>query len=160
MRRFRFGLLWRASADDPVAAAMFGVDPRTMLVRTMVLAALLSGVGGVLTTLYYGGVGYSGGLVVGLKALIAAIVGGIGSISGALVGALLVGIVEAVWSGLFPIEYRDLALFVGLVLVLWLKPYGLSGHDPICRSRRAHDDGICGAAAVRRPTCNAGATRY
>ena len=129
MRRLRFGRLWRAAADDPIAAAMFGIDPRAMLVRTMVLAALLSGIGGVLTTLYYGGVGYSGGLIVGLKALIAAIIGGIGSISGALTGALLVGIAEAVWSGLFPIEYRDPALFVGLVIVLWLKPSGLYGND-------------------------------
>ena len=131
MRRLRFGLLWRASADDPIAAAMFGVDPRTMLVRTMVLAALLSGLGGVLTTLYYGGVGYSGGLVVGLKALIAAIVGGIGSVPGALVGALLVGLAETAWSSFFSIEYRDPALFVALVLVLWLKPSGLYGHDPM-----------------------------
>ena len=84
---------------------------------------------GVLTTFYYGGIGYSGGLVVGLKALIAAIVGGIGSIHGALIGAVLVGLAETVWSGLFPIEYRDPALFVALVLVLWLKPSGLYGYD-------------------------------
>ena len=129
MRRLRFGLLWRASADDPVAAAMFGIDPRRILVRTMIVAALLSGLGGVLTTFYYGGIGYSGGLVVGLKALIAAIVGGIGSIHGALIGAVLVGFAETVWSGLFPIEYRDLALFAALVLVLWLKPSGLYGYD-------------------------------
>ncbi len=129
MRRLRFGLLWRASADDPVAAAMFGVDARRILVRTMIVAALLSGLGGVLTTFYYGGIGYSGGLIVGLKALIAAIVGGIGSIHGALIGAVLVGLAETVWSGLFPIEYRDPALFVALVLVLWLKPAGLYGYD-------------------------------
>ena len=129
MRRLRFGLKWRACADDPIAAAMLGIDQGAILARTMVLAALLSGLGGVLTTLYYGGVGYAGGLVIGLKALIAAIVGGIGSIHGALAGALLVGLTEALWSAVLPLEYRDPLLFVGLVLVLWLKPSGLYGHD-------------------------------
>ena len=129
MRRLRFGLKWRACADDPIAAAMLGIDQGAILARTMVLAALLSGLGGVLTTLYYGGVGYAGGLVIGLKALIAAIVGGIGSIHGALAGALLVGLTEALWSAVLPLEFRDPLLFVGLVLVLWLKPSGLYGHD-------------------------------
>lgn len=136
MRRFRFGLRWRASADDAVAAAMFGVDPRAMLVRTMVLAAVLSGLGGVLTTLYYGGVGYSGGLVIGLKALIAAIIGGIGSINGALAGAILVGFTETLWSSFFAIEYRDPALFAVLIFVLWLKPSGLYGIDQVPHGQR------------------------
>jgi branched-chain amino acid transport system permease protein len=136
MRRFRFGLRWRATADDAVAAAMFGIDPRATLVRTMVLAALLSGLGGVLTTLYYGGVGYSGGLVIGLKALVAAIIGGIGSINGALIGAILVGVTETLWSSFFAIEYRDPALFVALVFVLWLKPLGLYGVEPPSFDRR------------------------
>ncbi len=136
MRRLRFGLRWRASADDAVAAAMFGIDPHATLVKTMVLAALLSGLGGVLTTLYYGGVGYSGGLVIGLKALVAAIVGGIGSINGALVGAILVGVTETLWSSVFAIEYRDPALFVALVFVLWLKPLGLYGVEQSNIDRR------------------------
>jgi branched-subunit amino acid ABC-type transport system permease component len=77
--------------------------------------------------LHYGGVGYAGGLVVGLKALVAAIIGGIGSVNGALIGALLVGGMEALWSSVFPIEFRDPALFVALVLMLWLRPGGLYG---------------------------------
>ncbi len=127
MRRLRFGLRWRASADDPIAAAMLGINQRAVLVRTFVLAALLAGLGGVLMTLHYGGVGYAGGLVVGLKALVAAIIGGIGSVNGALIGALLVGGMEALWSSVFPIEFRDPALFVALVLMLWLRPGGLYG---------------------------------
>ena len=130
LRRSRFGLSWRATADDPIAAALMGIDTTAILVRTMVLAALLSGLGGVLTTFYYGGVGYAGGLIIGLKALIAAIVGGIGSIHGALLGGLLLGLAETAWSSLFPIEYRDPAIFVGLALVLWLKPAGFFG-EPI-----------------------------
>ena len=132
LRRSRFGMSWRATADDPIAAALMGIDTTAVLVRTMVLAALLSGLGGVLTTFYYGGVGYAGGLIIGLKALIAAIVGGIGSVHGALLGGLLLGLAETVWSSLFPIEYRDPAIFVGLAFVLWLKPEGFFG-EPITR---------------------------
>jgi branched-chain amino acid transport system permease protein len=136
MRRSRFGLQWRASADDPVAAAMMGVDATAILVRTMILAALLAGLGGVLTTLYYGGVGYAGGLVIGLKALIAAIIGGIGSIHGALLGGLILGLAETAWTGLFPIEYRDPVIFVGLAVMLWLKPAGLFGDEQVQTSAR------------------------
>ena len=127
MRRSRFGLRWRACADDQVAAELFGINRTSVLVRTMVLAALLSGLGGILTTFYYGGVGYAGGLVIGLKALIAAIVGGIGSVHGALLGGLLLGLAETAWSGIFSIEYRDPAIFVGLAIVLWARPAGLFG---------------------------------
>ena len=127
MQRSRFGLQWRACADDPVAAQLFGIAPGSILVRTMVLAGLLAGLGGILTTFYYGGVGYAGGLVIGLKALVAAIVGGIGSVRGALLGGLLLGVAETAWSGFFSIEYRDPAIFVGLAIVLWARPAGLFG---------------------------------
>lgn len=127
MRKSRFGLAWRASADDPVAAAMLGIDQNRTLLRTMLLAALLSGLCGILTTLFYGGVGYAGGLITGLKALIAAIAGGIGSVPGALIGGLLLGIAETAWSGVFQIEYRDPAIFIGLAVLLWLRPGGLFG---------------------------------
>lgn len=130
MKRLQFGLRWRASADDPIAAAMLGIDQRAMLVGTMVLAGSFAGLGGMLATLFYGGIGYSGGLIIGLKSLIAAIIGGIGSIPGALVGAMIVGVVEAVWSSLFPIEMRDPALFAGLVIILLLKPAGLANLPP------------------------------
>jgi branched-chain amino acid transport system permease protein len=106
-----------------------GVDQNRTLVQTMLLAASLSGLCGVLTTLFYGGVGYAGGLITGLKALIAAIIGGIGSIPGALVGGLLLGVAETMWAGLFQIEYRDPAIFIGLAVLLWLRPGGLFGHS-------------------------------
>jgi branched-chain amino acid transport system permease protein len=79
------------------------------------------------TTLYYGGVTHSGGLLIGLKALIAAILGGIGSVHGAFLGGLLLGAAESLWSALFPIELRDPVIYAVLAIVLVLRPGGLQG---------------------------------
>jgi branched-subunit amino acid ABC-type transport system permease component len=125
LQRGRFGMRWRALADDAVAASLLGVDPRRVLLQTMLLASLLCGLGGILTTLMYGGVGHAGSFVVGLKALIAAIIGGIGSVRGAIAGAIVLGFAEAIWSVIFQIETRDPAIFVGLALLLALRPEGL-----------------------------------
>lgn len=127
MRWSRFGRCWRACADDPMAATMLGVNFSGVLATTFVLAAALAGLAGAIVTFYYGGVGYSGGIVFGLKSLIAAIVGGIGSVPGAFLGAILVGGAEALWSALFPIEYRDLAIYGMLATFLIWRPGGLLG---------------------------------
>lgn len=125
MRASRFGRAWRAFADDPFAAALFGINPARMLFHTMLLACALAGLGGILSVLAYGGVGHGGGLVVGLKALIAAVIGGIGSVRGAVFGALALGLAETLWSAFFQIEYRDLAIFAALAVVLIIRPEGL-----------------------------------
>lgn len=133
LRRSRFGRQWQACADDTFAAALLGIDAGRVLRLTMLLAATLAGLAGVLTALTYGGVGHAGGLVIGLKALIAAVLGGIGSVRAAVMGALLLGLGEAAWSGLFRIEYRDAALFAALALLLALKPEGLFAQAPSAR---------------------------
>lgn len=125
VNRSRFGRRWRAFADDPKAAEMMGVDPSRLVVVTMLLASACASLAGYLTTLYYGGIGFAGGQLVGLKALIAAVVGGIGSVQGALLGGVVLGLAEAVWSACFQIEYRDPAIFLLLVVVLTLRPEGL-----------------------------------
>jgi branched-chain amino acid transport system permease protein len=129
MKATRFGRTWRACADDPVAAELFGVDRGRVLFQTFALASLLTGLAGFVATIYYGTFGYVGGVSLGLKALIAAIVGGIGSVPGAFLGGLLLGLVETTWSALFPIEYRDLAVFVLLVFLLIVRPGGLFGFN-------------------------------
>ena len=111
MTRTRFGRRWRAFADDPGAAALLGIDPQRLVLVTMLAASACASLAGFLTTIYYGGVGFAGGQLVGLKALIAAIIGGIGSVPGALVGGIVLGLAEAIWSALFPIEFRDAAVF-------------------------------------------------
>ena len=123
----RFGRAWRACADDAGAAELFGIDRSRVLVQTFALASALAGLAGYAMTVYYGTVGYAGGIVLGLKALLAAIVGGIGSVPGAFLGGLLLGGTEALWSALFPIEFRDLAIFILLAALLVVRPTGLFG---------------------------------
>ena len=123
----RFGRAWRACSDDASAAALFGIDQRSVLLKTFALASLLAGLAGYVVTVYYGAFGYAGGIVLGLKSLLAAIAGGIGSVGGAFLGGILLGVVEAAWSALFPIEFRDLAVFVLFVVLLVLRPSGLFG---------------------------------
>ena len=127
MRSSRFGRAWRACADDPLSAALFGVDRRAVLIKTFALASLLAGLAGYVVTVYYGTFGYAGGFVLGLKSLLAAVVGGIGSVPGAFLGAILLGCSESLWSALFPIEFRDLAVLSLLVALLILRPSGLLG---------------------------------
>jgi branched-chain amino acid transport system permease protein len=132
MTSSRFGRAWRACADDPVAAALFGVDRDSVLLETFALASLLAGLAGYVVTVYYGTFGYAGGIVLGLKALLAAVAGGIGSVPGAFLGGILLGFSESLWSALFPIEFRDLAVFCLLVALLVLRPGGLFGlNEPL-----------------------------
>lgn len=127
LARTHFGRAWRAYADDPVAAALFGIDGRVLFSLTFALATGLAALAGFLMVAQYGGVGFSGGLALGLKALVAAVVGGIGSVAGALAGGLVIAAVEAAWSAALPIELRDIAVYCLLVLFLVLRPGGLFG---------------------------------
>lgn len=131
MKASRFGRAWRACADDPLAAEMLGVDRLKVLLETFALASALAGLAGYVVTVHYGTFGYAGGIVVGLKSLIAAIVGGIGSVPGAFLGGILIGAIESAWSALFPIEFRDLAVYVLLVLLMLFRPGGLLGIDEV-----------------------------
>lgn len=132
MKSTRFGRAWRACADDPVSAALFGVDCRAVLLQTFALASLLAGLAGYVVTVYYGTFGYAGGIVLGLKSLLAAVAGGIGSVPGALLGGILLGCAESLWSALFPIEFRDLAVLCLLVGLLVFRPGGLFGlNEPL-----------------------------
>ncbi len=130
MLRTRFGRRWRAYADDPLGAQLLGVSPRAIFAQTFALASAFAGLSGYVMTMYYGSVGYGAATALGLKALIAAILGGVGSIPGAFLGGFIVGAFEAVWSTYFAIDYRDVAIFSLLAIVLVLRPGGILGVRP------------------------------
>jgi branched-subunit amino acid ABC-type transport system permease component len=125
--RTRFGRAWRAFADDPGTAALFGVDGRRLLASTFLLAGLLAGLSGWIVAAYYGNVSFSLGAILGLKALVAAVVGGIGSVPGAFLGGVCVALIEAMWSAYFEITARDIVVFSLLIVVFVLRPGGLLG---------------------------------
>jgi branched-chain amino acid transport system permease protein len=127
MRKSAFGRRWRATSEEPVAAALMGIDPKATLVQAFMVTSLLAGLAGFIMTAHYGGIGFSGGLAIGLKALVAAVAGGIGSVGGAVLGALLIGGFEALWSAFFPLEYSEIAVYCILILLLTFRPGGLLG---------------------------------
>jgi branched-chain amino acid transport system permease protein len=127
MRWSPFGRRWRAYADDSLAAALFGIDAKAIFLQTFAMASALAGLAGFITTMFYGAVGYDAAATLGLKALVAAILGGVGSIAGALLGALCLAAFEAFWSATFATDYADVAVYALLALVLALRPSGLLG---------------------------------
>src|SRR5690606_10306555 len=127
LRRSRLGLQLRAAADDRRAAALMGVDVDRTIGAAFALGGLFAGLGGLVVTLYYGGVGFHAGALIGFKALAAAVVGGVGSLPGALLGGVLIGLLETFWSAYLSLSYKDVAVFAVLTLVLIFRPHGLLG---------------------------------
>jgi branched-chain amino acid transport system permease protein len=127
MQSSSFGRNWKAVADDPLAASLFGVDARRTMVGTMALGGALGGLAGWILLVQYGGIGFSNGLAIGLKALAAAVLGGIGSPGGALLGGIVVGFAETFWSGYFDLAWRDVVVFGALILTLAFRPGGFFG---------------------------------
>lgn len=125
--RTRLGRAWRAVADDALMARLLGIDPARVLVATFTLAAALAAIAGAILTLGYGATSFHMGTVLGLKAVVAAVIGGIGSLPGAVLGGLLVGAIETAWSAAFGIEWRDAVVLALLVVVVLFRPAGLLG---------------------------------
>ena len=126
-RYSRVGRELRAYADDPLAAEMMGISPAAVTARAFALSGALAGLAGATMTAAFGAVGYGLSATLTLKALTAAIIGGIGSLPGAFLGGLIVGAAETGWSALFPIDYRDMAVYALLTLFIALRPSGLLG---------------------------------
>ncbi|HEX6959681.1 MAG TPA: high-affinity branched-chain amino acid ABC transporter permease LivH [Ferrovibrio sp.] len=125
------GRAQRACEQDRVMAALLGVNTDRTISLTFVLGAILAAVAGVMVTLYYGVVDFYIGFLAGLKAFTAAVLGGIGSLPGAMLGGLLIGLIEAFWSAYFSTEYKDVAAFSILVIVLIFRPTGLLGRPEV-----------------------------
>ncbi len=125
MRWTRAGRLWRACAQNTRLAELSGVDSAQVLNWSFAGAGALAGISGAIITLAYGGVSFHMGLVLGFKAMFAAIIGGFGTIGGAVAGGILLAALEVAWSAAFPLAYRDVAVFAIVVTILVLKPEGL-----------------------------------
>ena len=129
--RSRTGRAMRATAQDPDTARLMGVNTDRIIVITFVLGAALAGAAGVFQGMAYSSVSYNVGYVFGLKAFTAAVLGGIGNITGSLLGGLILGVVESLATGYVPdgSGYKDVWAFVVLVLVLLVRPTGLLGES-------------------------------
>ncbi|NBC33855.1 MAG: branched-chain amino acid ABC transporter permease LivH [Alphaproteobacteria bacterium] len=121
----------RACEQDKLMAALVGVDVDRTISITFVTGAALAAVAGLMHVMYYGVIHFYIGFLIGIKAFTAAVLGGIGSLPGAMLGGLLIGFIEAFWSGYFSVEYKDVAAFSILVLVLIFRPTGLLGKPEI-----------------------------
>lgn len=118
LRFGRVGRLWRAVADDPLAAALCGTSPGAVFLASYVAAAAVAALCGLLATAYYGTMDFGAGLIFGLKVVLIAAAGGHGAPWRAAAGAAVVGFAETLWSGYAPAMWRDLVIVSALVLLL------------------------------------------
>jgi branched-chain amino acid transport system permease protein len=125
------GRAQRACEQDQKMAALVGVNVDFTISMTFVIAAALAAVAGTMYLMYYGVVTFSDGFVPGVKAFTAAVLGGIGSLPGAVVGGLLIGLIETLWSAYFSIDYKDVAAFSVLAITLIFLPQGLFGRPDV-----------------------------
>jgi branched-chain amino acid transport system permease protein len=129
--RTPLGRAQRATEQDKKMASLLGVNVDRTISLTFVLGAGLAAVAGMMVLLYYGQINFYIGFVAGIKAFTAAVLGGIGSLPGAMLGGLLIGMIEVMWSGYFSVDYKDLAAFAVLVMVLIFRPTGLLGRPDL-----------------------------
>jgi len=129
INRTRLGRGVRAVAQDPDTAALMGVNKDRVIMLIFVLGGAMAGVAAALYELQFGITKFDIGFLIGIKAFTAAVLGGIGNLRGALVGGLLLGVVEVYSSTLFSSNWEDVTAFVVLVVVLMFRPTGILGES-------------------------------
>jgi branched-chain amino acid transport system permease protein len=129
--RTALGRAQRACEQDQKMAAILGIDVNRTVSVTFVIGAALAAVAGTLYLMYYGVVSFADGFTPGVKAFTAAVLGGIGSLPGAVIGGLLIGLIETMWSAYFSIDYKDVAAFSILAVTLIFLPQGLLGRPDV-----------------------------
>ncbi len=129
--RTSLGRAQRACEQDSKMAALIGVDVNRTISITFIMGAALAAVAGCMFLLYYGVIDFYIGFLAGIKAFTAAVLGGIGSLPGAMLGGLVIGLIEVFWSAYFSVEYKDVAAFSMLALVLIFLPQGLLGKPEV-----------------------------
>jgi branched-chain amino acid transport system permease protein len=142
VHRTRLGRAMRATAQNPEVAGLMGVNINTVISTTFVIGSALAAVAGLMISAYYGIAHYFMGFMLGLKAFTAAVLGGIGNLAGAMMGGVLLGVIESLGAGyigdltggFLGSHYQDVFAFLVLVLVLTLRPSGLLGERVAERS--------------------------
>lgn len=127
VRRTRSGRAMRAIAQDPKACLLMGINVDNVISRTFFMGSALAGAAGVMAGAYYGKVDFLMGFIIGLKAFTAAVIGGIGNLRGAVLGAILLGLLESFGTAVLGSEWRDVFAFGFLILFLTVRPTGLLG---------------------------------
>jgi len=125
------GRAQRACEQDLRMAALVGVNTDRTISLTFLMGAALAAVAGVMFLIYYGVIDFYIGFVAGIKAFTAAVLGGIGSLPGAMLGGMAIGLIETFWSAYFSVEYKDVAAFSILAIVLIFMPSGLLGRPEV-----------------------------
>ncbi len=129
--RTPLGRAMRACEQDRRMASLLGIDTDRTISLTFVIGAALAAVAGMMYLLYYGVIDFFIGFVAGIKAFTAAVLGGIGSLPGAVLGALLIGLIETFWSAYFSVQYKDVAAFSILAIALIFLPSGILGRHEV-----------------------------
>ncbi len=129
--RTSLGRSMRACEQDIRMAGLLGIDTDRTISLTFVIGAALAAVAGLMFLLYYGVIDFYIGFIAGVKAFTAAVLGGIGSLPGAVLGGLLIGLIETFWSAYFSVQYKDVAAFSVLIIVLIFMPTGLLGRADV-----------------------------
>lgn len=125
------GRACRATQQDARMATLLGIDTNRVISLVFVIGAVSASIAGLLVTLNYGSFDFNVGFVVGVKAFTAAVLGGIGSLPGALLGGILLGMLESIFSGYVSTDYKDVFAFSVLIIVLVFKPSGLLGRPAV-----------------------------
>ncbi|MGP4843696.1 high-affinity branched-chain amino acid ABC transporter permease LivH [Marinobacter sp. 1Y8] len=129
--RSRLGRACRAVSQDLKMSNLLGIDTNRIISATFIIGAALAAVAGLLLGMYYGSIDPLFGFIAGLKAFTAAVLGGIGSIPGAMLGGLILGVAESMTSGYLSGEYKDVVSFGLLILILLFRPTGLLGKPEV-----------------------------
>jgi branched-chain amino acid transport system permease protein len=125
----RMGKAMRAVAQDKVMASLLGINTNSVISLTFIIGSGLAAIAGIMVAMYYGLVNYSIGYIAGIKAFTAAVLGGIGSIPGAMFGGIFLGFVESMGAGYISSEYKDAYAFLVLIVVLLIRPAGIFGRS-------------------------------
>jgi branched-chain amino acid transport system permease protein len=131
IQRTSLGRAQRACEQDTKMASLLGINVDRTISITFILGAMLAAFAGMMFFMYYNSTDFFIGFAAGIKAFTAAVLGGIGSIPGAMLGGMLIGLIEVMWSAYFSVEYKDVAAFTILVLVLIFMPQGLLGKPEV-----------------------------